>query len=203
MLTRFEDGFVVVMLSVLFPPSAMLLGLNDLRTVGDPSTFSIVLGHDADVAFAAVTDPAGLTFAPTVELVTLTETTHVAPGVIVPPASVSELVPCVAVPLPQLGLALTVAFTVVMPDPVKLSVNATPVMFTGFGFVIEMLIVLVPPDAMLLGLNTLETVGANKGKATRNTSVLRLLVQLPDPVPPSQSLVNKTYCPSAEMFGLM
>jgi hypothetical protein len=41
-----------------------------------------------------------------------------------------------------------------------------------------------------------------QGRAATKTSVLRLFVQVPVPVPPSQSLVNDIYLPSLEIFGL-
>jgi hypothetical protein len=40
------------------------------------------------------------------------------------------------------------------------------------------------------------------GSLARNTSVLRVFVQVPVPVSPSQSLVKDIYLPSLEMFGL-
>ena len=165
-------GLVTVKLSVLLPLSGMLLGLNDLLMVGGAITVSVSLAVPPVPPSVELTVLVVFTCAPALMPVTLTEKVHDDPAagdaVNVPPDKLTVdgdpgglLIVAVMVPLPHEPVTVVEASF----SPVgRVSLKATLLWAVEvLGLVTVKLRVLLLPNATLVGLNDLLTVG---GEAT-------------------------------------
>ena len=152
--------FVMLMLSVVVAPGAMIAGLKALVTVGRALIVRTALaGMVLLPAFVVVMSPASilLVTVPGVLEVTSMVMTQVWPAGMVPPVKVT--LPAKEVgSTPQLVCVMLATPAVVTPRG-YVSVTVTPVMATALLLAILILSVVVPPGAMLLGLKALVTVG--------------------------------------------
>jgi hypothetical protein len=180
-------GLVMVKLSVLVPPTAMLVGAKDLVIVGAamPATVRVAVAVKPVPPSVELTVPVVLTFVPAVVPVTLTLKVQEPLAAIVPPLRLTlpEPATAVIVPAPQLPVR---PFGVETTTPAgSVSVTATPVKALAFGLVMVKLSVLVPPTTMLVGAKDLVIVG---GAMPAATVTVAEAVQMQ--VPPSSELTG-------------
>ena len=152
------------MVSVVTPPGAMVVGLNDLVIAGGAITVSVAVlliapvpASDEVIAFVV------LSFVPAV--VPFTATLKVqddpAPGeaVSVPPDRFTLLLPAVAVIVPAPHDPVTLGVVATTNPAGRLSTNPIPLRLVVFGLLIVKLRVLLEFNGMFVGLNDLMSVG--------------------------------------------
>lgn len=165
----------MLMVSVLTPPGAIVVGLNDFASEGGATTISeaVLLGVPvpASVEIMALVV---LSFVPAVVAVTATEKVQVDPGpgeaVNVPPDRPRLLLPAVAVMIPVPHDPVTFGFAATTTPVGRLSVNPTPLrpLFV-FGLLIVKLRALLEFGGILAGLNAFVIVGLTGTELTVTT----------------------------------
>jgi hypothetical protein len=167
--TVFAAGLVIVNVTEVVPFIAITLGLKTLLISGGAITVSVAFVVPPVSATGPVAVTAFVVFkaAPIVLEVTFTSTAQLAPTANVATFSLTllspaaEAAPVVFVTVPHAaGVNVNVVFARVTPAG-KVSGNCTPVNAPGlvFRFVTVKVMTLVPPDAIVVGLNAFVTVG--------------------------------------------
>src|SRR5207302_1002246 len=138
------------------PPSATVGAANDFAIVGGPMTVTVAVFDMAPAPDSV--EPIGpvvLFLTPAVAPVTVTLIVQLPLAASVPPVNVSVLPPAIT-RLPPHGVVVPLG--AVNPAG-SVSVNATPVSPTVFGFVSRKLMLTVPPNATVAAPNDLTIVG--------------------------------------------
>jgi len=176
----------MLMVRVLVPAGAIVVGLNDLVIAGGATTVSdAVLLVDPVPASIEIIALVVLSFVPAVVPFTATVNVQEDPAagaaVIVAPDRLTLLLPAVAVKVPLPHEPVTLGVDATTTPAGKLSTKPTPLRpLVVFGLLIVKLKVLVAFRGMLVGLNDLVTVGLTGGGFTVTVIAAdAALVQLP------------------------
>lgn len=182
--TVFDPGFEILMVRVVTPPGAMLLGLNDLLIAGAATTVSAAVLLVAPVPTSdEVIALVVLSFVPAVVPVTATVKVQDDPAlgeaVSVPPDRLTLLLPALALIVPRPHEPVTFGVAATTNPAGKLSTNPNPLRpVVVFGLLIVKLKVLTEFNGMLVGLNDLVTVGlTGSGFTVTVVAVEGVLVQ--------------------------
>jgi hypothetical protein len=163
--TVFDPGLEMLMVSVLTPPGAIVIGLNDLVSEGGATTVNDAVLLVAPIPTSVeVIALVVLSFVPAVVPVTAIVKIQFEPAageaVNVPPDRLTLLLPAVAVivPLPHEPVTFGVAATTSPAG--RLSVNPTPLRpLVVFGLLMVKLNALLEFNGILVGLNDFVIVG--------------------------------------------
>jgi len=160
--TVLAAGLVMVIVMVEVPPTGMPVAEEPKAfvIVGGATTFRVAVAAVPEPSLE-VTAPVLLVLLPAVELVTLTETEQLLPGVLMePPDRLIEDALALAVKVPlQVLVAFGVEATVIPVGKESVKAMAVIAPVSVAGSVIVMVRVVVAPDAMDGGANALLTVG--------------------------------------------
>ena len=165
----------MLMVSVLTPPAAIVVGLNDLVRAGGATTVRVAVLLGAPVpASVEIMALVVLSFAPAVVAVTATEKVQADPSVgeavNVPPDKPTLLLPATAVIVPLPHVPVTFGLAATTNPAGRLSVNPTPLRpLVVFGLLIVKLKVLFEFSGILAGLNAFAIVGLTETGLTVTT----------------------------------
>ena len=148
----------MVTVSVDVPPGMIVVGANDLASVGRSSTVSVALAGGATPA-EVDSVPVVFSAAPAVLLVTFTLTTQPPAGIDVPLAMVKLPAPLPAVTPEQVVPVVSAGLVLVRPAGYVSANTPDSVMAKALLLPMVTVIVEVPPCAMVVGLKLLASVG--------------------------------------------